>query len=55
MTIAMKKSLRKTQENIRKRAPLIEKKFAAAGLRSDAAVVFSTAQYFETLKKLAKE
>lgn len=55
MTIAIKKAIRKTQEGIERRLPVVEKKFSSAGIAPDAAIVFSTAQYYDTLKKLAKK
>jgi hypothetical protein len=55
MTVRIKRAMRKTQENVGKRAPRIERKLAAAGMPADPALVFSTAQYFDTLKKLAKK
>jgi hypothetical protein len=55
MTVAVKKAIREAQANIEKRAPVVERKLAAAGVHRDAALVFSTAQYFDTLKKLAKK
>ena len=55
MTAITKKALRETQENIKKRAPLVEENLSKAGVKPDPAIVFSTAQYYDTLKKLAKK
>lgn len=42
------------QKTVKKNLPMVEKKFAKAGVPADAALVFSTAQYYDALKKLAK-
>jgi len=55
MTAAIKRAIRETQANIKRRAPAVEKKLAAAGVPPEPALVYSTAQYFDTLKKLAKK
>ena len=45
-------ALRKVVE---KNAPRVERKLQAAGVSPDPAIVFSTAQYYDALKKLAKK
>ncbi len=54
MSNATRKALRELQQNVARRAPLVEKRLAKVGVH-DPAVVFSTAQYYDTLKKLAKK
>lgn len=55
MTVAIKRAIRKAQEDLQKRTPVVERKFEAAGVPAEPALVFSTARYFDTLKKLAKK
>lgn len=55
MTVAIKRAIRKAQKDMQKRAPQVERQFAAAGVPAEPALVFSTARYFDTLKKLAKK
>lgn len=55
MSSATKKAIREIQQNIKKYAPVVEKKLAKAGIAADPAIVFSTAQYYTTLTKLAKK
>jgi len=55
MTLAIKKALRQAQKNIERRAPVVEAKLAQLGIQPDAAIVFSTSQYYDALKKLAKK
>ncbi|MGH9356268.1 MAG: hypothetical protein ACRD10_09080, partial [Terriglobia bacterium] len=43
------------KRTVEKNTPRVEKKFAKAGISPDPALVFSTAQYYDTLKKLAKK
>ena len=55
MTTTLRKAIREAQVNVRKRARFVENKLTRAGVKPDPAVVFSTSQYFEALKKLAKK
>ena len=40
---------------VEKNTPRVERKLREAGVSPDPAIVFSTAQYYDTLKKLAKK
>lgn len=55
MSADERKALRELQRNVDRRTPLVEKKLAKGGAQPDPAIVFSTAQYWDTLKKLAKK
>jgi hypothetical protein len=55
MTAIKRKALRELKKNVEKRTPLVERKLAKVGVQPDPAIVFSTAQYYDTLKKLAKK
>jgi len=55
MTAILKRDLRKLDQNIKNNTSVVQNQFAAAGVTPDPAVVFSTAKYFTTIKKLAQE
>jgi hypothetical protein len=48
------KALEAAAREIRKNSPIIRRKLRKAGVKPDPALVFSAAQYYEALKKLAK-
>ncbi len=51
----IRKRLRALRDNIRTNTPRIEKKLSRSGTTPDPALVFSTAKYYKTLQRLAKE
>lgn len=51
----IRKRLRTLRDNIRTNTPRIEKKLSKSGTTPDPALVFSTAKYYKTLQRLAKE
>ncbi len=51
----IRKRLRTLRDNIRTNTPRIEKKLSQSGTTPDPALVFSTAKYYKTLQRLAKE
>ncbi len=55
MSTANRKALLELKKTVEKHAPLVEKRLCRAGIPPDPAIVFSTAQYYDTLKKLAKK
>ncbi|MDA2914321.1 hypothetical protein MYX77_10270 [Acidobacteriia bacterium AH_259_A11_L15] len=55
MSKVRQEALRRLQISIKRNAPLVKRKLAESGARPDAAVVYATAKYYETLKRLAKE
>ncbi len=55
MSTANQKALRELKKTVEKHTPLVEKRLSRAGISSDPAIVFSIAQYYDTLKKLAKK
>ncbi len=50
-----RRALLDLKRKIERRTALIERKLAKAGIPPDPAIVFSIAQYYDTLKKLAKK
>lgn len=55
MSRANRIALLELRKIVRKNTPRVERKLRAAGVSPDPAIVFSTAQYYDTLKKLAKK
>lgn len=55
MSTPLRRRLEKLRANVRRNTPRIKKMLAESGVTPDPAAVFSTAKYYETLKKLAKE
>lgn len=55
MTAQTREAVRTLKASIKDNAPRVEKKITKSGAKPDRAVVYSTAKYYKTLKKLAKE
>jgi hypothetical protein len=55
MTEAIKKNLEALDKSIRDNTPVVRAKLAESGIAPDSSVVFSTAKYFATIERLAKE
>ena len=51
----MREALRTLRLSIRQNTQRVEKKLTQSGVKPDPAVVYSTAKYYQTLKRLAKE
>lgn len=50
-----RKALRTLRLSIRQNTQRVENKLTQSGVKSDPAVVYSAAKYYQTLKRLAKE
>lgn len=48
-------ALLELQKTVKKNLPMVKKKFAEAGIPADPALVFSTAQYYDALKKACQD
>ncbi len=55
MSKKKREALMKLRESIQVNAPRIEKKLSRSGAKPEPAVVYSTAKYYKTLSRLAKE
>lgn len=55
MSREIRNALIDLKKTVEKNTPIVEKKLAQAGVSPDPALLFSTAQYFDALKKLAKK
>ena len=55
MTEQIRKNLEGLKENIKQNASRVARKLSQSGAGPDPAVVFSTAKYYQAIKKLAKE
>lgn len=50
-----RKALQSLKANIKRNAPIVEKKIALSGTKPDPALVYAAAKYYPTLRRLAKE
>ena len=55
MSNQQRRVLENLKGNIRRNAPVIEKKISQSGSTPDPAIVYSAAKYYPALKRLAKE
>lgn len=55
MTEMIKKNLEALDKSIRDNTPVVRGKLVESGVTPDSSVVFSTAKYFATIERLAKE
>jgi hypothetical protein len=55
MTAILKRNLEALNKNIEQNTPIVEQKYAQSGVTPDRALVFSTAKYLKTIRKLASE
>lgn len=55
MTETIKKNLQALDKSIRDNTPVVRAKLEESGIAPDSSVVFSTAKYFATIERLAKE
>ena len=55
MSNQQREALRSLKLSIRQNTQRVQRKLSKAGLKPDAAVVYSAAKYYTTLKRLAKE
>jgi len=55
MSNETRRALRALKDSIHRNSPLIRRKLSRSGMKPDRALVYSTAKYYETLKRLAKE
>ena len=50
-----RKAIASLKKSIRENTPKIERKLKKAGIKADPALVYSSAKFYKTLKKLAKD
>lgn len=55
MTMKVRRALQALSESVEQNTAYIEETLRKAGVKPDAALVYSTAKYFEALNKLASE
>jgi len=55
MSKKRREALMKLRESIKLNAPRVENKVSKSGAKPNPAVVYSTAKYYNTLSRLAKE
>lgn len=55
MSKQQREALQSLKQNIQRNAPVVEKKLTRGSTKPDAALVYSAAKYYPTLKRLAKE
>lgn len=55
MSKKQREALRSLKANIKRNAPVVERKLSQSGSAPDPALVYSAAKYYPALKRLAKE